>query len=262
MYSTDDRPDVKGIETYLSRDVGLHRLPTDDRPDVKGIETGQRLTILFSDSIAKAWMQPMKYYLYISEAKVEMLLAQIPHDRKKKVASELGIDVKLMKASRKTETEHEESRVSRMESVVSFIRKNIEIGSIDEPAEYVHDIQSIGVLADPDGVYFCGATTKTTFALVGRSQPVEGATSLDWMTTYFLKGRLLFEMMKGTNYNLDGPSYAAKAMTHFVKDQALASRQLEVFAKRLFFDPSHRKHPNGRIEQLFIGTPLYVAMID
>ena len=38
----------------------------------------------------------MKYYIYISDAKVNMLLAQIPHNIKKKVATEFKIDLKVI----------------------------------------------------------------------------------------------------------------------------------------------------------------------
>ena len=37
----------------------------------------------------------MKYYIYISDTKVDMLFPQVPHDIKRKVATQFGIDIKL-----------------------------------------------------------------------------------------------------------------------------------------------------------------------
>jgi len=38
----------------------------------------------------------MKFYLYVSDAKVDMLFSQVPHELKKKVATEWKIDLKLL----------------------------------------------------------------------------------------------------------------------------------------------------------------------
>jgi hypothetical protein len=48
---------------------------------------------------------PMKYYIYISDAKVDIVLPQVPHATGKKVATEFGIDLKVLKATRTTEEE-------------------------------------------------------------------------------------------------------------------------------------------------------------
>lgn len=37
----------------------------------------------------------MKYYIYISDSKVDMLLAQIPHDFKRRVALQFKVDLKV-----------------------------------------------------------------------------------------------------------------------------------------------------------------------
>lgn len=62
----------------------------------------------------------MKYYIYISDAKVDMLFPQVPHDIKKKVATEWKMDLKLLSAARKVETESEDNRIARLETVVDF----------------------------------------------------------------------------------------------------------------------------------------------
>jgi hypothetical protein len=43
----------------------------------------------------------MKYYLYISDAKVDMLLPQVTHKAEKKTSTELGFDLKVLSAKYK-----------------------------------------------------------------------------------------------------------------------------------------------------------------
>ena len=81
----------------------------------------------------------MKYYVYVSDSKVDMLLSQIPHEVKKKIAAEFKFDLKLLSVSRKSETESEENRFSRLDAVVTFIRQYGNLGSSDEPDEYIQD---------------------------------------------------------------------------------------------------------------------------
>jgi hypothetical protein len=81
----------------------------------------------------------MKYYIYISDAKVDMLFPQVPHDIKKKVATEWKMDLKLLSASRRTETESDDNRVARLETVIDFIREYGNLGSVDAPDEYIQD---------------------------------------------------------------------------------------------------------------------------
>jgi hypothetical protein len=43
-----------------------------------------------------------------------MLLLQIPQDKKKKLSTEFKIDLKVLSASRKTETEADDNRITRL----------------------------------------------------------------------------------------------------------------------------------------------------
>jgi len=47
----------------------------------------------------------MKYYIYISDAKVDMLFPRVPHHITKKVALEFKMDLKLLSAPPETEAE-------------------------------------------------------------------------------------------------------------------------------------------------------------
>jgi hypothetical protein len=62
----------------------------------------------------------MKYYVYISDAKVDMLLPQIPHDARKKIATEIGIDLKVFQAKRKTEIQEGDDRIAKPRWKIDF----------------------------------------------------------------------------------------------------------------------------------------------
>ena len=79
----------------------------------------------------------MKYYLYVSDAKVDMLIAQIPHDTRQRIANEFKIDLKIVSASRKTDRTAGDNRFARLETVVGYIREYGNVGSVDEPDEYI-----------------------------------------------------------------------------------------------------------------------------
>jgi hypothetical protein len=82
----------------------------------------------------------MKYYLYVSDTKIDMMYAQIPHDTKKQTSVEFGVDLKVIKASRKTEKEIEENRFTRLDAIVDYLETSGSIGSLDEPKEYVRAV--------------------------------------------------------------------------------------------------------------------------
>jgi len=87
----------------------------------------------------------MKYYLYISDAKVDMLLPQVPHKARKKTSAELGFDLKILNAKYKTEAETDSDRITRLEAVVDFIHEYGNIGTLDEPDDFIEDVATVGV---------------------------------------------------------------------------------------------------------------------
>lgn len=64
----------------------------------------------------------MRYYVYISDAKVDMLLPQVPGAIQQKIAAKLGFDLKLLSGSLSTERSTLDTRVARLEAVEDYIR--------------------------------------------------------------------------------------------------------------------------------------------
>jgi hypothetical protein len=237
----------------------------------------------------------MKYYLYISDAKVDMLLPQISPETKRKVATELGIDLKIFKASRKSEEDSDENRISRLETVVEFIRTYGNVGTIDEPDDFIDDTQMMW--SGPDQAkalaYFAGQTDKTVFGFAGSASNLIGSnpgqetwprgSALNSITRWLAeqeseKARMIYQKDKPVEYQIpeqdvfhmvcalvgdagqrdNGPSKLRRG----ISDLPRAQQPLEVFAKRLLFNPRYNSYWQQRELQVLLGTPLYVAMTD
>src|SRR6267143_3106976 len=116
----------------------------------------------------------MKYFIYVSDSKLDMLLSQIDPDQKNKIESEFKVDLKLLSRSRKTILEPQNDRNRKLEVVVNFIRDYGNLGTVDAPDEYVEDSLLIRWGPhDTEGgkfsplVYFGGITSKTILGLGG-----------------------------------------------------------------------------------------------
>jgi hypothetical protein len=227
----------------------------------------------------------LKYYIYISDAKVNMLLPQVPHDTKKRIATKFNLDLKLLGAP---EAETLADRIARLEAVVSFVREFGKVGTVDHPDEYVGDslamrwgpYREAGTL-----MYFGGATDSTIVGLGGSDWHVlgnnRGTSNADSgsITPYVLK-RLYKEL------DLD-PAEAAlvqQAQAEEVQAQALANaiqyeRSSGIERKAVVLATLRMKGPLQKLEFLskrlmyvrasqagdpavLLATPLYVAMLD
>ena len=79
----------------------------------------------------------MKYYVYISDTKVDMLYPQIPKPILKRIASSLNIDLKLFGAELSVGIKNDqadETRYTKVQIVSEYIEKHLDVGSIDAPS--------------------------------------------------------------------------------------------------------------------------------
>ena len=227
----------------------------------------------------------MKFYIYISDAKVDMLFPQVPHDIKKKVALEFKMDLKLLSASRKTETETEDNRIARLETVVDFIQEYGNVGSVDEPDQYVADTLPMRwgpYEGDPESgvVYFGGETPSTVVGLGGSIRHVVGkagsSAAYGDSLTPFLMSVLAKELGMGQPYIVqdiaqrpDASHFPLRAVESATLNMTGPQQSLEFLAKRLLHGgediPSNERHfrsTTGKQSRILLGSPLYVAMAD
>src|SRR3954454_11749274 len=77
----------------------------------------------------------IKYYLYVSDAKVDMLCAQIPRTVLNRIAAEFKLDAKVLGISLK-EKPSDENRYTKLRVVDRYLRDNEDIGTPEWPGVY------------------------------------------------------------------------------------------------------------------------------
>lgn len=119
----------------------------------------------------------MEYYVYISDAKLDMLYEQIPTRLRDRLATELKIDLKLFSTAF-SEHPSEKSKFAKLKLVTDFITKNEQVGTIDEPQSYFAGTLEMSWgpygIGDEQIVYFGGFNDKTIVGLGGSLKHVIG----------------------------------------------------------------------------------------
>ena len=243
----------------------------------------------------------MKYYIYISDTKVDMLYPQVPQPLLKKITSSLNIDVKLLGAEVNIGAKgnpSDETRYAKVKIVSEYIEKHLDVGSVDAPSTYFKGTlpmrwtQRTAFGDDLRVVYFGGTTSRTVVGLGGSVKYVLGNASSEPYSynryisfsslpaiykllrfeyvLYLAAHKLLFpniEMPKGLMLTM-----AAYFTTHKIHEP---EQQFEFLAKTLVHGPVDKhltnKHlirrtyePDLDIPQTYVvlGTPIYVAIDD
>ena len=128
----------------------------------------------------------MKFYIYISETKVNMLCAQIPKKFIRKIAKELKIDINVLfvKAGVKiAKNQSEESLYAKVNLIEKYIEQNNLISPIDQPQLYFRGCLPMrwGPYKVTKGGLFFGGTTENT--IIGLSGSTKHLVTLKTGTT-------------------------------------------------------------------------------
>jgi hypothetical protein len=214
----------------------------------------------------------MKFYVYISKTKVDMLYQQIPQPLLKGFAAELKVDLKLLAAEISTTIKkdaNEEAWYSKLQIVVSYIERHLDVGTIDDPKTFFKGSLPMywGSLGGAkEVVYFAGQTEQTALGLGGSFHHVIGndvGTQMPIMSSAF--PQLVAVLAKELNISVpssndnfwNNPSLALRA----VKDYSSfltsgAGQHLEFLAKTYLREV---KDPHSKPAQVLLGSPIYVA---
>jgi hypothetical protein len=221
-----------------------------------------------------------KYYLYVSDAKIDMILSQLEPSFRRRRTFEWSFDLKIFAARRESETALGENRFARLETVVRFLQDHGDLGSVDEPGQFFGGLLPMkwGPLEDPSIFYFGGSTDQTILGLVGSAAHVVGADlSHSPERPRGLLGYALPPLAEALREDRDGgevpPRPAAESPDQGVLnavDHATATfpgptQNVEFIAKRLLrgrsLVPDGRDHVRSE-KSVLLGTPLYVASVD
>lgn len=214
----------------------------------------------------------LRYYVYISDSKVDMLLQQVDPGFARKRATEVGVSLKFVSAKRKVEAPVSD-RVARLERVVRHLDDFCDVGTVDKPGQYVRGRLPMrwGPLASGQAylVYFGGSTEHTIVGLGGASGHVLGASASapaeqgQVFAPSTMPG-LLAGLAAAVTADGDTVSTSALASVHLANRlMRCAEQEVEFLAKRLLHGPSPYPELDAHEGMIvLLGSPLFVALAD
>jgi hypothetical protein len=213
----------------------------------------------------------VKYYLYVSDTKLDMLYAQIPRPVLERLAVELKVDLKVLGVVLRTNPLEDETRYSKLEVVAKYLEREGYVGTIDEPAAYFKGPVTMTWGVHGQAVYFTGEAAGTVVALAGSLGHVVGATqeqslpmsSLPTLVMDLLAGEVGSDAMADAMSEIaeGGDRWAGQILffhKEFTSMSSFPQQNVDFIARRLSYrtrDPEH-----GIIDRnVLLGTPVYVA---
>lgn len=208
-----------------------------------------------------------KYYIYISDSKINMLFSQISKDYVKKVSLELNID------SQNFSDVEIDNKLNKLNIIVNYLTKLNIVGTIDEPKDYFSGelLMQWGPFYDPflsndsSLIYFGGETENTVVGLGGSAKNVLGNVGTSAPHSHSTMPAILTVLRKENNSDANEELHdESLAAVHLAtKGMKGPTQRLEFIAKRLAVGPSpypHRDKKQGM--RVLLGTPLYIAMLE
>src|SRR5579872_1598996 len=96
-----------------------------------------------------------RYYIYISDSKIEMLLPQVPQSFQEKIAAEIGFNTGLLNGKLKAERTTLDSRIARLKVIERHLLANEKIGSQEKRTSWIQgEMLARTVTLGNDGVIF------------------------------------------------------------------------------------------------------------
>lgn len=215
----------------------------------------------------------MKYYLYVSYTKVDMLFNQISSKFSnilRQILIELRIDLKLL--TLKINSQDKENRILRLKAIVRFLEKQNKVGNVDDPNEYIQDVIPMTWKihpTHPNAVCFYGKTEKSIIGLGGSLKHVidqkkieTDSSGMSWNITFQKKlwDELNFNEPISSffkNEEVGSSSFDAIYFARYEEETPNLEHKLEFFAKRLAY-----RRQNSKEKAIIMASPLYVALAD
>ncbi len=216
----------------------------------------------------------MRYFVYISDAKIDVLLPQVPGATQQKVATQLGFDIKLLSGSVTTEHATLDSRVARLRTVETYLLDHAPIGTPDEPLAWVQGEMSARFIdLGLGGIIFIGGSEAWRLALGGSAHHLVGGVKpekIDIPMSFApqLAERIRYLAEKKARAILGLPEGSVSVTT---KNQGFdawveligKARNLAVSpAQNIRFLAKRLASTRDRAMQITLASPLYVELVD
>ncbi len=219
----------------------------------------------------------MRYYEYISDSKVEMLLPQVPRSILKTVSVELGVNIGIFDAKVTIGGKTDSNRVARLVAVEKYLINNEKIGTVSAPTSWFRGSEPatrFWLPTDQTVAFFLINSPSYTVALGGSARHIIGnvaKSDFEPSNSHLpsLLKMLNFLMEKYVNFPDDELSRLANTgVTDFGSPHpwteiicALSDRQnmpkqhISFLARKIISEEYCGK-------TITLGTPLYVASGD
>jgi hypothetical protein len=209
----------------------------------------------------------LRYYVYVSRSKVDLLYEQIPEKALSRIATKLTIDLKLLKAEFSAK-DSQRSLYSKVEIIEGYLDEEGVVGTVDEPKSYFRGHMPLrwgpyggGFDSDGEFVYFGGWTENTLLGLGGSAKHVigqEGSSHANSASaTPFLVEALRREFASGEFNMSEGEvTSLVELATPYMKGPF---QEMEFLAKRLAVGQPPISHS---VKRTILGTPIYVFLSE
>ena len=238
-------------------------------------------------------MNNLKYYVYLSESKVDMLHSQILPSIRSKLEAEVKLNLQLAEISF-SKKQFSDNLYTKLSLVLDYLDKQNVIGSIGEPLEYFKGTLRMGwAQIYPSVLFFGGNLNETTIGLGGSmnnllgfkwdlSDVPQGISHTPWLVSVLNKEidflvpfdpvNTRYGRVKGGSVeNIPTHEYekrvlnATSSWVYDIVESSRASRyqinKFEFVAKVIRYSTNDPRRPNTSAKVL-LGTPIYVSKID
>jgi hypothetical protein len=220
----------------------------------------------------------MKHYLYISDEKVDMVLAQAKKLLSTTRSFELKLDLKLFSATYQQEIGSLDNRIQKLHRAEKYIRKHCEVGNLDNPKDFVADTMEMTWGIDKDDLplmYICGYKSITvppiSICLGGSRGHIIGSHfAKDEEAISNHPSLIPIILKKSWDMIADDHSMSTEWLKYIdfeIRQNFLfgdrIKQRMEFLVKSLLPPPYTLPVLDGNLElaRLYIGTPLYVALV-
>ncbi|QCX79692.1 hypothetical protein C9F11_30505 [Streptomyces sp. YIM 121038] len=217
----------------------------------------------------------MRYYIYLSTAKVDMLYEQIPPKLARRLAVEAKVDLKVLSLAVQS-PRGDTSTYDRLDLVEAYLEREFDVSWMSEPSAWFRGDLGLRIVGDggPNSpTLMTGRDGDTVVALIGSAHHLIGHQAAPDLHRVGYSGlpsmfRLLQEVPpeweRQFNVRWWGrmPSRESVAhdVLHFADALTVPPVPCEFLARRLLSDTVRRE--DGRELTVVVGTPVYVAMSD